>query len=88
MRKNSTLMLRLMSTGINLLSTCSSRLARPAGGTLATLCAVDLLLSSRVVNEHSEHVNCVTFGASRSFNLSFKRMVDELRSQGRLRALR
>ena len=61
---------------------------RHAGGTLATLCSVDLLLSSSLVKEHTECITCVTFGSSRSFNLAFKKVVDELRHRNRLRALR
>ena len=61
---------------------------RHAGGTLATLCSVDLLLSSSLVKKHTECITCVTFGSSRSFNLAFKKVVDELRHRNRLRALR
>ena len=59
-----------------------------AGGTLATLCSVDLLLSSSVVQKHTDYLTCVTFGSSRSFNVAFKRVIDELRHRNRLRALR
>jgi hypothetical protein len=61
---------------------------RHAGGTLATLCSVDLLLSSSIVKEHTDCITCVTFGSLRSFNVAFKKVIDELRHRNRLRAMR
>ena len=61
---------------------------RHAGGTLATLCSVDLLLSSSIVKEHTDCITCVTFGSLRSFSVAFKKVIDELRHRNRLRAMR
>lgn len=57
-----------------------------AGGTIATICAVDLALSSLSV--YAQSISCITFGASRSFNVAFRSLVDTLRQEGRLHALR
>ena len=56
------------------------------GGTLATICAYDLLSGRSLVR--GQCVACITFGSSRSFNTRFRRRMDELQRAGQLLALR
>ena len=57
------------------------------GGSLATLCAHDLLCA-REIAPRQRPVVCVTFGATRSFNGTFRRVNQRLQHTGRLLALR